>query len=574
MAILISAKWGCGATWVDVTKRVRAILDSKQTCFVNPYDLKENPSDPSNDPVPGLVKYLQLEFSDMLPMTYRESEPISAEITSTRAARKQWGASPIESGTATNHTGEQPNEDSHSQRNTIKTNHWARALLILGALCASPYVLEPVFEHWNEWWIQVIVWAVWLASSYAVFGFLHIKRGWKPLNAAVPALILFGLLTTLMIIAYAGGSMPRSIWDSKLRFIFAVILSLITLVAWYRAIWPSSLETSINRAPPNKVAPPKSSTAPVSTQPSSRPLEAPTTQRAKLSDELKAKFKQLRNSFEALAMKSTKIEHVLVERQIGSWTPPGPDSGKPEVVPQPISGGVAMSIRTPPNDPIVPRELTAEEISKAPAPSQNERYIRDSHGRPLAIWSDGIQRTAYAFGDPNAMPQFGPLSDAAGNALLGIPDEVVSRLPEGIGSLCRKRPNPQFRRYIYGKVPSELPPPPNAGFNAIGNQFDEGIVIYQIDTPSTDNRGAVWGLLLHRLGWSAQPGSALHASRWYWLGKVSVGFDMSKHQLPWGAGTIPTHRWYSIITGGDSGTSTDVCWASVWAIDLLLEMMS
>jgi hypothetical protein len=69
MSGLISAKWGCGATWVVVTERVRQLMQPGLTAFATPADLK-------CDPCLGYHKELQLVFSDGSSTVLKEGDPI------------------------------------------------------------------------------------------------------------------------------------------------------------------------------------------------------------------------------------------------------------------------------------------------------------------------------------------------------------------------------------------------------------------------------------------------------------------------------------------------------------------
>lgn len=53
---LIWAKWGCGGTWPDVTKRINEIIKSGEEVAVDPHELRENEFDAPNDPVPNHIK--------------------------------------------------------------------------------------------------------------------------------------------------------------------------------------------------------------------------------------------------------------------------------------------------------------------------------------------------------------------------------------------------------------------------------------------------------------------------------------------------------------------------------------
>ena len=103
--------------------------------------------------------------------------------------------------------------------------------------------------------------------------------------------------------------------------------------------------------------------------------------------------------------------------------------------------------------------------------------------------------------------------------------------------------------------------------------LEEGVIV---DSPEGatggDGRSATWMVLLHRVGWSAQAGSPFRASRWHWLGNTSVAFSLAG-RAPDNLPKVPLHRFYSVL--GDSRQSAaDVCWASAWAIDRLLDSVA
>jgi hypothetical protein len=85
--------------------------------------------------------------------------------------------------------------------------------------------------------------------------------------------------------------------------------------------------------------------------------------------------------------------------------------------------------------------------------------------------------------------------------------------------------------------------------------------------------------LLHRLGWRGGYNSLVRARAYYWLKNHSIRFDPlkpEKRHLPQEIESdilqgVPTHRFYSVIGDSDS-EKTDLCWASTWAIDQLLNI--
>jgi hypothetical protein len=79
MPELVQALWGRDATWVDVTNRVRVILQSGIVAAANPYDLRDDPTRPPIDPVPGTTKHLKLTFTNGSFIRLIEGERISLE---------------------------------------------------------------------------------------------------------------------------------------------------------------------------------------------------------------------------------------------------------------------------------------------------------------------------------------------------------------------------------------------------------------------------------------------------------------------------------------------------------------
>lgn len=294
-----------------------------------------------------------------------------------------------------------------------------------------------------------------------------------------------------------------------------------------------------------------------------------------IPDDLRTTFKDLRRSFESLALQSTGLHHVLVELKRISGIQALPDDASPPavVINRPGDPRNVFALNTPPGQSPYPRALTREEIEAVPVTIEQDEYVRDLRGRPLAKWEPSVVRMGYVFGDDKVFNQFKNLPEAAGNALLAIPDDSISRLPEMIRPVCRIRPT-RLIRYVFGNVPQHPPRDMSNGWIAGGQLFEEGAII-DCPTPGTDSRGRadVWMLLLHLLGWRANAGATLRASRYHWQGNTSVSVELAQHSpsdpmLP----MVPVHRFYSVL-GPAGGQEADACWASVWAIDRLLKMV-
>jgi hypothetical protein len=284
---------------------------------------------------------------------------------------------------------------------------------------------------------------------------------------------------------------------------------------------------------------------------------SPATQPAKISEELKNTFAQLRDNFQTLAMQSKGLYHVFTEekdRKQARLTnlPPGFVEDGPIGDPRKIIGFATL-----PSDYPIPRKLSDAEISSIPNSIEQDEYIRDRQGRALAVWQPLVTRFGLLRGDGSVCQQFDTLAEAAGTALLGIPNDVVKRLPENISSLCRLQRG-GTRRYIFGDgnngVLLDVPMPGDSDF---------------------DSRMPRWLLCIHRLGWDSPAGSPLRASRWYWDGSVSVAFHPG-HPMPQNpflpSDKVPTNRFCSVL-GNSLSSPMDICYASAWALDRLMNMI-
>lgn len=298
---------------------------------------------------------------------------------------------------------------------------------------------------------------------------------------------------------------------------------------------------------------------------------------AAVPPEVQEKFEQFRRSFEALAQRSKGLYHAMVEQQ-SSPTMEIIDNGMPPGLSvRPVNEFdnrfFVFKYHHPPGDPARPRKLTNAEASDL-KPTNN--YIRDKNGRALAIWDPMVVRSGFFYGDQEIIEPFVNIANAAESFLSSLPDEIVLRFPINIRSICRHQSGSVLRRYVFGTVAESDQPKQHfvQGWNPAGLAFDSGVVVEGIESPTGSDDGcARWVLLLHRLGWRSKRGSALLAARYNWVGTLSVEFSMAGRTMPGfvNAPEIPLTRFYSVI-GKSISSSTDVCWASVWAIDRLLEM--
>jgi hypothetical protein len=299
-----------------------------------------------------------------------------------------------------------------------------------------------------------------------------------------------------------------------------------------------------------------------------------------VSDEQRAIFTQLRQTFESLALQSKGLHHTLLQSQRSPLISKVADNDIPPVVSenvQPTDPRFIFHYDTLPGDPPRPVALNDEERIAAPPAKENDEYIRDGRGRALAKWIPQVVRMGFLTGDDSVIAQFNSVSEAVGQALLGISDEAILKFPESIRGVFRENRSVHCR-YVFGNVPTEtLPSLPWAGqgWQAGVTVFDEGIVIDNSECGTgSGSRSGAWHLLLHQMGWIAPIGSLLRATRWHWQDNHCVLFgpivdDPGFPELA----KVPLHRFYSVL-GGTSGSPPDACLASAWAIDRLLQMLS
>lgn len=309
------------------------------------------------------------------------------------------------------------------------------------------------------------------------------------------------------------------------------------------------------------------------------PTTQPTTQSAELPAEIRDRLRQLRNSFESLALQSKKgIYHILIERQQIADGPKEPDNGIPlglSFTPRfPGDPDLIVASVGAPSDPERCRPLSDVEtasVPQSPPGDPHDKFFRDIHGHALATVEPAILRDGYFYGDHEIYQPLSHLADAAGKVLRTLPDEILPRLPEGLRSLCRPHRN-ILRRYAFGTVPAQLRPLTPTGFATRVMLFDGGVVVdHPEDVTGSDHPSANWALFLHRVGWIGDPHSGLLATRHHWIGNVSSDISLGG-QFPGMTANSPKPpltRFYSIL-GDGKAKSTDVCWASVWAIDWLL----
>jgi hypothetical protein len=307
-------------------------------------------------------------------------------------------------------------------------------------------------------------------------------------------------------------------------------------------------------------------------------IKPPTsTTRTTMPVQLKETFQRLRQGFETLALQSNGLFHVLVERQQG----PTIVAPKPETPPglsaPPGSPGTKTFFHfgSPPGDPATIKELSVEE-SRNIGPDTNDRmYFRDLSKRAWGVLEPSVIRTEYIHGDGAVYPKFEALADGVGTALLGVPTDIIARLPIDIRPLFRPRMRAD-RRYRFGDFPFEPIPVGCLAqtWNPAAMQFEHGIIIdFPGAVTGNDRALSKWMLLIHRLGWEADPGRLLYvASRWFWTENVSVSIDIPVPRSI--LGNIPRSQWYSVLSPDSGSNATDVCRASAWAIDYLMDLMS
>jgi hypothetical protein len=300
-----------------------------------------------------------------------------------------------------------------------------------------------------------------------------------------------------------------------------------------------------------------------------------------MSQDWQDRFRVLRQSFESLAIQSKGLFHVMVEQKSGRWVPRILDDAYPpwlQIGGPPVSRWSVLGTETLPGKSAYPRALSPEE-SAAVAGTEDERHIKDGSGRVHAIWEPSIVRRGYIAGDRSVSQQFNTLSEAAGHALQGLPDAAIKVFPEDIRTLARPRTSCD-RRYWFGDVPySPLPLGSLCrGWQPGALAFADGVVV---DSPEpgdrSDKPSIFWHLLLHRLGWTEGAGTPVVATRWFWNKNVTVPYQ----ETPYPTGsipelakimeTMPAHRFYSVLGRSDTDP-TDLCFASAWAIDYLVNL--
>ena len=77
-------------------------------------------------------------------------------------------------------------------------------------------VLPSVAENWGHWWMQTTIWAFGLACAICVFGFLHGEAELRRVSTALaPSFLLFVIFASVMLVSYAGGTMPAFLLQLK-----------------------------------------------------------------------------------------------------------------------------------------------------------------------------------------------------------------------------------------------------------------------------------------------------------------------------------------------------------------------
>ena len=170
-------------------------------------------------------------------------------------------------------TNNRPGRDTESHRLQKIKPHSRNGQILVGLAIGAAWVVPSVAEKWDQWWMQAIVWAFGLGCAYYVFGFLHETARWKILLAIVPPLAVFAVFSATMLIAYAGGTVPSYFRNANVRFVLPIILTVLALLSWVRALRPVRPQPATRGATTPRTQP---ASAPA-TQPASAPSAARTT---------------------------------------------------------------------------------------------------------------------------------------------------------------------------------------------------------------------------------------------------------------------------------------------------------
>lgn len=290
------------------------------------------------------------------------------------------------------------------------------------------------------------------------------------------------------------------------------------------------------------------------------------------SEEWRDSMSLLSRSFERVAGQSKGLFHLMVEKRDREHPPSNANDRPPYWKPEAHDKREYVERRmTLPGDPPRFRELDPEEVRLAPEPQENDGYVRDMRGRPHAILERPVIRSGYLTGCSESARQFQWLGGAAGRLFRAAPSDIIALLPHDLIELTRAQQG-VMRRQVFGDIGGARPPWMAQGWQAGVLPLENGVIIDHIEMATGGTRGAdLWLLLLHRLGWSSDPGSLLTASRWYWSGGTTVQYGMPSEELDDSPelSQVPRHRFYSVL-GESQDEQIDLLWASCWAIRELL----
>jgi hypothetical protein len=280
-----------------------------------------------------------------------------------------------------------------------------------------------------------------------------------------------------------------------------------------------------------------------------------------MSDGWRNSLQSLRNDLDILRQKSNGLYSIMTECKIGVYHVAESNEFHPPWVTLTRDGGrwSIVYFDTRFREPPKPRKLTEEEYKSAPpAIMVNDPYIRNLNGKAVAKWCPEILRPVYLCGDAVIQNKFSENADAIGRLLENIPDNHFTMLREDVRSLCL--PRPYFSQVTY--------------------KFDDpdgGVVINGVENSSNIRSSTRWIAMLHILGWNPPKGSPLCATRYYWkeyqsLKYGSLGLLSKVPDHFYGSLTnLPTDRFYSVL-GSDNSHPLDICDASAWGIDAILDM--
>jgi hypothetical protein len=298
------------------------------------------------------------------------------------------------------------------------------------------------------------------------------------------------------------------------------------------------------------------------------------------TDRWRGILESLRNSFEGIAIRSRGVFHTMVEHQqveaVADDEGIEPPGWKRFAEAQ--DNGV-LSIGGLPGDPPKLRALTAEEAAAAPAPTENDKYIRDKRGVPHAIRVPSVIRMGFMSGNRESVTQFRILAEAAGRVFRGLPPDVLSMFPATLAEIPRKQWMVD-RRYVFGEVTGPRPGWMGQGWAGGMLQYEKGVIFDSPEVGAGSRDGAeMWLFVLHRLGWLGNSNSLVLAHRYFWSKNTTVGYELLHNEArvqlgdPFAgvAEKMPKHRFFSVF-GKSQDEPTDVCWVSKWALDELLAL--